>query len=61
MIAKIIPHVCIVLSIIMLTLLILIKFNQWIMDTDFYNILLYVFFGIVFITSGILIAHNRRS
>lgn len=60
MIKKLVPHLCIILAIVMLTLLILAQFNQFVLSTDFYSIIMYAFFGLVFITSGLLIALQRK-
>lgn len=60
MIKKIIPHICIVLTLFMLTLLILDQFNPWIKSTDLYSIIMYPFFGTVLITCGLLIAFQRK-
>jgi hypothetical protein len=58
---KIIPHICIILAIVTLTLLILDFYNPWILDTDFFKVIIYAFFGVVLITSGLLIAYTRKS
>lgn len=60
MIKKLIPHICIILTLLMLTLFILAQFNR-ISDTPFYKIFMYIFFGVTLITSGLLIAYNRRA
>lgn len=51
MIKKIIPHICIVLTLTFLTLFILYQFNPRIVDTDFFTIITYSFCGIALLTS----------
>lgn len=60
MIRRLIPHICIVLALVMLTLFILVQFNPGIGASSFYTIFMYAFFAVAFITSGLLIAANRR-
>lgn len=61
MIKKLIPHICIILSLVMLTLFILVQFNPGIFDSTFFTIILYLFCAVALITSGLLIAYNRRA
>jgi len=61
MLKRIIPHICIVLALATLTLLILDYYNPWILDTGFFKTVMYSFFGVTLITSGLLIAYNRRA
>jgi len=60
MIKRIVPHICIILAILMLTLLILEMYNPWIISTDFFMVIMCLFFAAVFVTCGLLIAYNKK-
>jgi hypothetical protein len=60
-IKKLIPHICIILTLVTLTLFILVQFNPSIIASDFFSIMLYLFCGFSLAASGLLIAYNRRS
>lgn len=59
-IKRLIPHICIVLALVMLTLFILVQFNPGIGASSFYTIFMYIFCVVALITSGVLIAANRK-
>jgi hypothetical protein len=58
---RLIPHICIVLGLVVLTLFILVQFNPGIAVSSFYTIAMYAFCIAAFVTSGVLIASNRRN
>lgn len=60
MIKRLIPHACIVLALVVLTLFILVQFNPGIAVSSFYTIAMYAFCAVALVTSGVLIAQNRR-
>ena len=60
MIKRLIPHICIVLALLTLTLFILVQFNPGISATSFYTLSMYAFFMVSLITAGLLIAANRK-
>jgi hypothetical protein len=60
MIKRLIPHVCITLAIVVLTLFILVQFNPGIAASSFYAFAMYAFCAAALVTSGVLIAGNRR-
>jgi hypothetical protein len=60
MIKRLIPHICIILALVTLTLFILVQFNPGISVTSFYTITVYAFCAVALVASGILIAFNRR-
>ena len=59
-IKRLIPHICIILGLVSLTLLILVQFNPGILDMSFFSIITYAFCGIALIASGVLIALQRK-
>lgn len=60
MIKKLIPHICIILSVFIITYVILNEFNPSFFSRDFFKVTLLVFSVAAIIASGFLIAHNRR-
>lgn len=60
MIKRLIPHICITLALVTLTLFILVQFNPGISDSTFFMISMFVFCAVAIVTSGILIANNRK-
>lgn len=61
MMKRLIPHICIVLALVVLTLFILVQFNPGIADSSFYIVCMYAFCAAALVTSGVLIASNRRN
>jgi hypothetical protein len=63
MLRRIVPHICIVLSLIMLTLVILDKFNPGMnfVGNIFFKFALVVLCIVTMIAAGILIAQNHRT
>ena len=61
MIKKLIPHVCIILSLFIITYVILNEFNPVFFSKDFFKVTLIVFSGAAIVAAGYLIAYNRRS
>lgn len=60
MIKRLIPHICIVLALVALTLFILVQFNPGISASSFYTTIMYAFFIVALLTAGILVANTRR-
>ncbi len=60
MIKKLIPHICLILALVTLTLFILTQFNPGISYMDIYKVCTYAFCIIAIIASGYLIAYTRR-
>lgn len=62
MLKKIIPHICVILSLMMLTFFVVDKFNPGMnfVGNGFFKILLAIYGVAVLITSGFLIANNRK-
>jgi hypothetical protein len=61
MLRKLIPHICIILTLVSLTMFILTQYNPGINDSDFYSVIMYASCISALITSGVLLALNRRS
>lgn len=61
MIKKMIPHVCIILSLVTLTFLVLDQFNPSILGKSFFQIVLLIYGVATIIASAFLIAYNRRA
>ena len=60
MLRKLIPHVCIILSLVMLTFLVLDQFNPTFFGKSFFHIMLLIYGIATIIASAFLIAYNRR-
>jgi hypothetical protein len=60
MLKKLIPHVCITLSLFIITYVILNEFNPSFFSRGFFKATLLVFSAAAMIASGFLIAHNRK-
>jgi hypothetical protein len=63
MLRRILPHVCIVLSLMLLTLVILDKYNPGMnfIGNSFFKVMLVILCIAALIEAGILIAQDRRS
>jgi hypothetical protein len=61
MIKKLIPHICIILSLFTITCVILNQFNPSFFDRDFFKVTLIIYCIATMVASGFLIAYNRRS
>lgn len=61
MIKKLIPHICIILSLATLTFLVLEQYNPSIFGKSFFQVLLLVYCVATILASAFLIACNRRS
>ncbi len=61
MIRKLIPHVCIILSLFIITYVILNAFNPVFFSKSFFKVTLIVYALATLLMSGILVALNRRS
>ena len=63
MLRRIIPHISIILSLILLTLVILDQYNPGMnfIGNSFFKVVLIIFCLAAFIETGILIAQDRRS
>lgn len=60
MIRKLIPHVCIILSLFVITYVILNAFNPVFFSKSFFKVTLIVYALATLLMSGILVALNRR-
>lgn len=60
MIKKLIPHICIILSLVTLTFLVLDQFNPTFFGKPFFHVELLIYGISVIVFSGISIAQNRR-
>jgi hypothetical protein len=60
MIRKLTPHICIILSLVTLTFLVLNQYNPSILGKSFFQVLLLIYSVATIITSAFLIADNRR-
>ncbi len=58
-IKRLIPHVCIVLGLFILTFMILAQFNPWFYK-PFFSVALGIFAVVAIITAGLLIASNMK-
>ena len=61
MLKKLIPHVCFILSLVVLTFLVLVQYNPSILGKGFFQILLLIYSLATILASAFLIADNRRS
>ncbi len=61
MLKRLIPHICIILSLFTITYVILNQFNPTFFSKDFFKVTLIVFCVAVITAAGYLIAYNRRS
>jgi hypothetical protein len=61
MIKKLIPHVCVILSLFIITYVILNEFNPVFFSKDFFKVTLIIYCVVTLLMSAILIAINRRS
>lgn len=62
MLHKILPHICIILSLMMLTFFVIDQVNRAMgfMDNDFFRGLFVIYCLVVAVTAGLMIADNRR-
>lgn len=60
MIKKLLPHICIILSLVTLTFLVLDQFNPTFFGKSFFHVELLIYGIAVIVFSGIIIAQNRR-
>jgi hypothetical protein len=60
MLRKLIPHICLVLGLVTTTLFILVQFNPGIGVSSFYTVVTLAFCVAALVTSGLLIARNRK-
>jgi len=60
MIRKLVPHVCIILSLVIVTYVILNEFNPSFFSFTFFKVTLVVFCVASSVCAGIMIALNRR-
>jgi len=62
MLRKILPHICIILSLMMLTFFVIEQVNRAMgfMDNDLFRGLFVVYCLAVIVTAGIMVADNRR-
>lgn len=60
MIKKLIPHICIILSLFIITYVILNQFNPSFFSRGFFKVTLLIFSVSSVIASGFLIGYNRR-
>lgn len=61
MLKKLIPHLCIILSLFVITYVILNEYNPSFFSRDFFKVTLLVYGVITIVASAILIAYNRRT
>lgn len=61
MVRKLIPHICVILSLFTITYVILNEFNPVFFSKDFFKVTLIVFCIAAIVASGFLIGYNRRS
>ena len=61
MIKKLIPHVCVILSLFIITYVILNEFNPVFFSKDFFKVTLIIYCVATLLMSAILITINRRS
>jgi hypothetical protein len=61
MLKKIIPHICIILSLFTITYVILNEFNPSFFSMGFFKVTLIIYCVVTLIASAILIAIDRRS
>ena len=63
MLKKLIPHICIIISLMMLTFFILDKFNPGMnfVGNEIFKVLLFIYGIATIIASACLIIYNRRS
>jgi hypothetical protein len=61
MIKKLIPHICVILSLFVITYVILNEFNPAFFSKGFFKVSLIIYSLATLLTSSILIAINRRS
>ena len=60
MIKKLLPHVCIILSLVTLTFLVLDQFNPTFFGKSFFHVVLLIYGIVTIIFSSVMIAHNKR-
>lgn len=60
MLKKLLPHICIVLSLVTLTFLILDQFNPTFFGKPFFHVTLLIYCLCVLSFSGIVVARSRR-
>jgi len=60
MLKKLIPHICIILALFLITYVILNEFNPSFFSRDFFKWVLVIFSLASITASGVIIAYNRR-
>ncbi len=60
MIKKLLPHICIILSLVTLTFLVLDQFNPTFFGKSFFHVELLIYGITVIALSGIIVAQNKR-
>ena len=60
MLKKLLPHICIVLSLVTLTFLVLDQFNPTFFGKPFFHVTLLIYCLCVLAFSAIIVAHSRR-
>lgn len=60
MLKKLIPHICIILALFIITYVILNEYNPSFFSRGFFKVTLMILGVSTIISSGFLIAHNRR-
>jgi|AGTN01.1.fsa_nt_gi hypothetical protein len=61
MLRKLIPHICIILALFIITYVILNEFNPSFFSMDFFKVTLIIYSIATMVAAGFLIAYNRRS
>lgn len=60
MIKKLLPHICIILSLVMLTFLVLDQFNPTFFGKSFFHVVLLIDGIVTIVFSSVIIAHTKR-
>ncbi len=60
MIKKLLPHICIILSLVTLTFLVLDQFNPTFFGKPFFHVVLLIYGIATIVFSSVIIAHNKR-
>ncbi|MDD3212354.1 MAG: hypothetical protein PHY64_01700 [Eubacteriales bacterium] len=60
MIKKLLPHICIILSLVTLTFLVLDQFNPTFFGKSFFHVVLLIDGIVTIVFSSVIIAHNKR-
>lgn len=61
MIKKLIPHICIILALFIITYVVLNEFNPSFFSRGFFKVTLIIYCVVTMVASGLMISHNRRS